>query len=89
MFKKKDGYKLELQTPETINLFVSTIKLTDKTKNEENVPRFEVVEVVLVQCNLVDNHYQQTSEILYNFTPNKSYAFLLNVEQSKSVFLKT
>ena len=58
MFKKKDGYKLELQTPETINLFVSTIKLTDKTKNEENVPRFEVVEVVLVQCNLVDNHYQ-------------------------------
>ena len=89
MFKIKDGYKLESQAAETINLFVSTIKLTDKTKNEENVPRFEVVEVVLVQCNLADNHYQQTSEILYNFTPNKSYAFLLNVEQSKSVFLKT
>ena len=89
MFKIKDGYKLESQTAETINLFVSTIKLTDKTKNEENVPRFEVVEVVLVQCNLVDNPYQQKSEILYNFTPNQSYACLLNVEQSNSVFLKT
>ena len=48
MFKIKDGYKLELQTPETINLFLSTIKLTDKIKKEENVPRFEVVEVVIV-----------------------------------------
>ena len=31
----------------------------DKTKNDENVPSLEVVEVVLVQCNLVDNQYQQ------------------------------
>ena len=30
-----------------------------KTKNGEKVPRLEVVEVVLVQCNLVDNQYQQ------------------------------
>ena len=35
----------------------------------------EVVEVVLVQCNLVDNQYQQTSEVLYTFMPNKSYAY--------------
>ena len=31
----------------------------DKTKNGEKVPSFEVVERDLVQCNLVDNQYQQ------------------------------
>ena len=62
--KIKDGYKLELQTPETVKLFDSTKKLIDKTKNGENVPSFEVIEVVLVQSNLVDNQYQQKSEIL-------------------------
>ena len=43
----------------------------DKTKIGEDVPSLEVVEVVLVQCNLVDNQYQQKSEVLYNFTRNK------------------
>ena len=32
MFKIKDGYKLELQMPETIELFGSTEKLIEKTK---------------------------------------------------------
>ena len=54
VFKIKDGYKLELQMPETMKLFGSTKKTIDKTKNGENVPSLEVVEVVLVQCNLVD-----------------------------------
>ena len=35
MFKIKDGYKLELQTPETVKLFDRTKKLIDKTKDEE------------------------------------------------------
>ena len=48
-----------------------------------------MAEAVLVQCNLVDNQYQQKSEVLYTFTPNKSYAYLLNVESSNLVFLKT
>ena len=72
-----------------MKLFGTTKKLINKTKNEENVPSLEVLEVVLVQCNLVDNQHQQKSEILYTFTPNKSYAYLLNVEQSNLVLLKT
>ena len=36
MFKIKDGYKLELQTPETIKILCSTKKLIDKTKNGES-----------------------------------------------------
>ena len=41
--------------PETKKLFVSTKKLIDKTKTEENLQSLEVIEVVLVQCSLVDN----------------------------------
>ena len=72
-----------------MKLFGSTKKLIDKTKNRENVPSLEVVEVVLVQCNLVDNQYQQKSEVLYTFLPNKSYSYLLNFEPSNLMFLKT
>ena len=32
VFKIRDGYKLELQMPETMKLFCSTKKLIDKTK---------------------------------------------------------
>ena len=38
MFKIKDGYKLDLQTPEAMKLFRSTKKSIDKTKNGEKVP---------------------------------------------------
>ena len=64
-------------------------KLIDNTKNGENAPSFVVVELVLVQFNLVDNQYQEKSEVLYFFTPNKSYAYLLYVEPSNLVFLET
>lgn len=47
-----------------------------------------MVEVVLVQRSLADNHYQQKSEVLHIFTPSTSYAYLLNVDPSNSVFLK-
>ena len=59
---------------ENLKLFGSKEKLIDKTKNEEKQPTLEVVEVVLVQCNLVDHQYQQNSEVLFTFTPNKSYS---------------
>ena len=89
VFKIKDGYKLELQTSETMKLFGSTKKLIDNTKNGKNLSSFEVVELVLVQCNLIENQYQQKSEVLYTFTPNKSYTYLLNVEPINLVLLKT
>ena len=72
-----------------MKLFGSTKKLIDKTNHGEKAPSLEVVEVVLVYCNLLDNQYQQKSEVLYTFTPNKSYAYLLNVEPSNLVFSKT
>ena len=59
--------------PETIKLFGSIKKLTGKTRKGEKVPSLEVVEVVLVQYNLVENQYQQKSEVLYTFTLNNFF----------------
>ena len=56
-----------------------------KIKNGEKVPSLESFEVVLVECDLVDNQYQQKYEVLHTFTPNKSYAYLLNVELWKLI----
>ena len=58
---------------ETIKLFGSIKKLTGKTRNGEKLPSLEVVEVVLVQYNLVENQYQQKSELLYTFTLNNFF----------------
>ena len=54
-FKIKSGYYLELLTPETMKLLGSTESKITKDKNGENVPHLEVVELVLVHCNLVNN----------------------------------
>ena len=67
-----------------MKLLGSTKYLIIKTKNEEIVQS-----LFLVKCNLVDNQYQQKSEVLYTFTPNKSYAYLLNVEPRNIVLWKT
>ena len=64
MFKIKVEYKLELQTSQTMTLFGSTKKYIGKTKNGGKVPSLEVVEIVLVQCHLVDNKYLQTPDII-------------------------
>ena len=40
--------------PETVKLLGNTKKLIDKTKNGETLSSMKVVEVVLVQCKLVD-----------------------------------
>ena len=40
-----------------MRLFGSTKKKKDKTKNGKTVRILEVVEVVLVQCNLEDRQY--------------------------------
>ena len=67
MFKIKDGYKLELQMPKTMKLIGGAQKLIDKTENGENVPSLAVLEVGLVQCNSVNNQYQQKPQSIIHF----------------------
>ena len=88
-FNIKSGYYLQLLTPETMKLLGSTENKTTKDKNGENVPRLEVVELVLVHCNLVNNDYQHDSRILYAFVPNKTFGSLLEISPTNYVFLKT
>ena len=54
-----------------MKLYGCTESEITKDKNGENVPHLEIVELVLVHCNLVNNDYQQDSRILYTFVPNK------------------
>ena len=42
---------------------------------EKNVPYLEITEVVLIQCNVVNNSYLQNSRVLYTFVPNKSIRY--------------
>ena len=88
-FKIKSGYYLELLTPDTMKLLGRTESKITKDKNDENVPHLEVVELVLVHCNLVNNDYQQDSRILFTFVPNKSFGSLLEISLTNQVFLKT
>ena len=89
MFKIKTGYYLELLTPETMKLLGSTKRKINKDKNGENVHHLEVVELVLVHCNLVNNDYQQDSRILFTFVPFKSFGSLLEISPTNHVFLKS
>ena len=79
MFKIKSGYYLELLTPEKMKMLESTVSKITKDKSGENVPHLEIVELVLVHCNLVNNDYQQISRILYTFVPNKTFGSLLEI----------
>ena len=88
-FKIKNGYHLELLTPETMKLLGSSKSKVTKDENGEDVPNLEVVEVVLVHCNLANNDYQQKSRILYTFVPNKTFGSLLEISPKNHVFLKT
>ena len=72
-----------------MKLLGSTESKITKDKNGEKVPHLEVVELVLVHCNLVNNSYQQNSRILYTFVPNKPFGSLLEISLPNHIFLKT
>ena len=83
--KKKPGYKLELLTPETMRLLGSTKKDID----QEDVPKLDSVEVVLVHCNLVKNDYQHSSKVLCGFVPNKQFGQLINISPNDLTMMNT
>ena len=89
VFKIKTGYKLEQLSPETIKLSESTKKDVDQDKDGENVSKLESLEVALVHCNLVNNNYQQASEILFTFVPNKQFGQLIDILSHSLTMLNT
>ena len=57
-----------------MKLLGSTISKITKDDNGENVPYLEIIEVLLIHCNVVNNSYQQNSIVLYTFVPDKSFS---------------
>ena len=72
-FKTKREYYLELLTSETRKLLGSTKSKITKDKNGENMPQLKIIEVVLIQCIIVNKDYQQDPKVLYTFVPNKAF----------------
>ena len=87
-FRIRNGYSLELLTPETIKLLGSTENKITKDKNSKNVPHLEITEEVLVHCNIVNNDSQQDSRVLCTFVPNKPLVSLLEMSPTNHIFLK-
>ena len=88
-FKLKRGYYLEFLTPQTMKLLGSTKSKITKDKNGENVPHFEINEVILAHCNIVNNNCKHNPGVLYKFVPNKSFDKLLDISCKNYTFLKT
>ena len=53
------------------------------------MPHLEIVELILVHCNLVNNDYHQYLRILYTFVPNKPFGSLLETSPTNHIFSKT
>ena len=88
-FRIKNGYYLQLLTPETMKLLGSTESKITKDKNSENIPHLEIAELVLIHCNIVNKNYQQNSRTLYTFVPNKAFLTSLEISPPNHIFLKT
>ena len=72
-----------------MKLLGSTKNKIIKNKNGENLLYFEITEVVLVHCDIVNNDYQQDSRVLYiYFAPNKPFGGLLEISPTNHIFLK-
>ena len=90
--KQRGNYKLLLCKEREIfkNIYNKRLNKNKITKKEngENVHYLEIIEVVLLHCNVVNNSYQQNSRVLYTFVPNKSFGQLLDISPKDFIFLK-
>ena len=50
------------------------------------MPYLEIIEVVLIHCNVVYNSYQKKSRVLHTFVPNKSFGQLLDISSENLYF---
>ena len=71
-----------------MKLLESTEKKIDKDKNGENVSYLEIIEVILVHCNVVNSDYQENLRVLHTFIPNGSFGKLLDISPKSFIILK-
>ena len=89
VFKIKTSYKLEILSREMMKLLGSTEKVIDNDKNGENLPKLEIVDVILMHCNVVSNNYQQALQVLFMFVPDNQFEQLITIAFQTLTMLKT
>ena len=72
-----------------MKLLGSTKNKITEDENGEKVLHLEIIEVILVHCNIVNKDYQQGSRVFYTFAPNKSFVQLLDILPKNFIFLKS
>ena len=71
-----------------MKLLGSTKNKITKEANGKNVPHLEIIEVLLVHCNIVNNDYQQDSRVFYTFVLSKPFGSFSEISPTNHIFLK-
>ena len=69
-----------------MELLGTTKSKITKNENGENVPNLEITEVILENCNIVNNNLQN-SRVLYILAPNNSFGKLLDTSPKNVIIL--
>ena len=91
IFKTRAAHYLNFLILDTMKLSRSTKSKITKHENSENVPHFEITEVLLLNCNNVNIDYQQDSRVLHTLACNKSFVYiyqLLDISPQIFIFFK-
>ena len=88
IFKIKTSYKLELLSKATIKSLGNTKKVIAKDTKRKNIPKLELVDVILVHCNVVNNSYQPAPKGLFTFVPDKQFGQLTTIVPHSLTMLK-
>ena len=68
-----------------MKLLERTKSKVTKNENVENMPHWEITEVVLVNWNVPNNNYQKKSRFLSTFVPNTLFGRLLEFLPKSSI----
>ena len=71
-------------------IFKDILSISRKTWRTEKWCKcihLEITELVLVNCNIVNNNYQHNSRFWYTFAPNRSFDQLLDIYPKNLKFL--
>ena len=53
------------------------------------ISHLKITEVVLADCNILNNDYQKDSRVMYTFVPDKSFGKLLDISPKYIYFFKS
>ena len=69
-----------------MKLLGTTKSKITRNETDENVPNLEITEVILENCNIVNNNLQN-SRVLYILAPNNSFGKLLDTSPKNVIIL--